>query len=260
MNYLDSHCHINDERLLEVQEAVFATAKEEGVNTIMVIGWDLESSELAVKMAEAHEGVYAAIGFHPENLEAISEEAIQQVKELTKSPKVIAIGEIGLDYHWFKDPKDHENQKKWFIRQIDLANELDLPISIHARECTQDMYDLLKEHPLKRGGVLHCYSGSAEMLPLFAKLGLYFGFDGPITYKNAKEPVKAVEVCPLDRILSETDSPYLPPVPHRGERNEPKYIPIIVSKIAEIKKLSIEETAGIIEENFKRLFLVKHRL
>jgi TatD DNase family protein len=141
---------------------------------------------------------------------------LAQIETLAKDPKAIAIGEIGLDYHWYKEAKDHEKQKEWFIKQIDMANRLNLPICIHARDATQDTYDLLKAHPVKRSGNLHCYSGSTEMLPLFAKLGFYFGFDGPITYKNSLVPKANVKACPADRLLSETDSPYLTPTPFAG--------------------------------------------
>lgn len=259
--YLDSHCHLNDEHFQEdgSREEAIRRAKEAGISLFLVIGWDVPSSKLAVEIAESHEGIYAAVGIHPENLDGVGEEDFKAIKELSSSPKVVAIGEIGLDYHFFKDPEVQKKQQEWFIRQIDLANELGLPVSIHARDASQAAYQILKEHPIQKSAVLHCYSGSPEMLGEYAKLGLYFGFDGPITYKNAVAPKESVKACPLDRILSETDSPYLPPVPHRGERNEPSYIPLIVSQMAALKGISIQEMAKAIEENFHRLFLEKHR-
>jgi TatD DNase family protein len=256
--FLDSHCHLNDEKLLGNAPATIAEAESAGVQTFLVIAWDLESAQTAIALAHHYPSVYAAIGFHPENLEGISEEKIQEIKAMAADPKVKAIGEIGLDYHWYKEEKDRENQKRWFIRQIDLANELHLPVSIHAREALGDTLKILQEHPLQFGGVLHCYSGSAEMLLEFAKLGLYFGFDGPITYKNSIEPKKCVQICPLNRLLSETDSPYLSPVPHRGEINTPKNIPLIVKQMSELKALPMEDVERAIEENFARLFSVKH--
>lgn len=239
MKYLDSHCHINDDDLYPIRNEVISRAREAGVGHILVIGWDVESSKKAISIAHEFEDVYAAVGIHPENLEGINEQSLLEIEELAKDEKVVAIGEIGLDYHWFKDPKDHENQKTWFVKQIELANKLHLPISIHAREAIGDLLDILKNHPLERSGVLHCYSGSPESLKEFAKLGFYFGFDGPITYKNAKEPKESVIACPIDKILTETDSPYLPPVPHRGERNESSYIPLILAQMAALKEVEI---------------------
>lgn len=257
MKYLDSHCHINDDDLYPIRNEVISRAREAGVGHILVIGWDVESSKKAISIAHEFEDVYAAVGIHPENLEGINEQSLLEIEELAKDEKVVAIGEIGLDYHWFKDPKDHENQKTWFVKQIELANKLHLPISIHAREAIGDLLDILKNHPLERSGVLHCYSGSPESLKEFAKLGFYFGFDGPITYKNAKEPKESVIACPIDKILTETDSPYLPPVPHRGERNESSYIPLILAQMAALKEVDESFMAEQVKENFERLFSVK---
>ena len=257
MKYLDSHCHINDDDLYPIRNEVISRAREAGVGYILVIGWDVESSKKAISIAHEFEDVYAAVGIHPENLEGINEQSLLEIEELAKDEKVVAIGEIGLDYHWFKDPKDHENQKTWFIKQIELANKVHLPISIHTREAIGDLLEILKNHPLERSGVLHCYSGSPESLKEFAKLGFYFGFDGPITYKNAKEPKESVIACPIDKILTETDSPYLPPVPHRGERNESSYIPLILAQMAALKEVDESSMAEQVKENFERLFSVK---
>lgn len=258
MEYIESHCHLNDEALYGRRKEVVEEAFKAGVTTLLVIGWDLPSSVKAVEIAHEFEGVYAAIGFQPENLESISDEALGEIEKLAKDEKVVAIGEIGLDYHWFKEEKDRDNQKIWFIKQIELANKLGLPVSIHARDASKDTYDILKAHPVDKKGVLHCYSGSSEMLKEFAKLGYYFGFDGPITFKNAVEPKECVKVCPLDRILCETDSPYMAPVPFRGTTNEPKNIPYIVKAMAELKGLGEEEVANAIKGNFENLFPVKH--
>lgn len=227
------------------------------VKALLVIGWDLESSRQAVEIASRHDGVYAAVGFQPENLDTISDTALKEIADLAKNPKVIAIGEIGLDYYWQSDEATKAKQKEWFRKQLELAAQLDLPVSIHARDAVQDVYDVLKEVEVPKKGVLHCYSGSAEMLNEFAKLGYYFGFDGPLTYKNAKEPKRSCLACPLGRLLSETDSPYLPPVPHRGETNYPSYIPLIVAETAKIHQESEETIAKAIKDNFERLFHVK---
>ena len=255
--YFDSHCHLNDDLLYQDRKDVVERALAAGVKTLLVVGYDVPSSVRAVEIANEFPCCYATIGYQPENLEGAKESDLDLFRDLSKNEKVVAIGEIGLDHHWYKDPKDHEKQKEWFIKQIDLANELDLPISIHAREAIGDTLDILKSHPLKRKGVLHCYSGSAESLREFAKLGFYFGFDGPITYKNAEEPRRCVAECPIDRLLVETDSPYLAPVPFRGSKNESKNIPILVEKIAEIRKMSIDEVAGQMKNNFQRLFRVE---
>lgn len=256
IQYFDSHCHLGDDAYLEDLEQVISTASNEGLTRMLTLGWDLKSSKKAVELAHRFELVYAAVGFHPENLEEVSDEALEEIKVLAQDPKVIAIGEIGLDYYWYKDPKDHEKQKVWLIKQIDLANELGLPVSIHAREASFDILQLLTEHPVKNNAVLHCYSGSVESLKSLAKLGYYFGFDGPITYKNAIVPKECVKACPIDRLLVETDSPYLSPVPLRGTRNEPKNIPIIVKTMAELRDLSIEEMTDVLNDNFRHLFHV----
>lgn len=257
IEYLDSHCHLNDPALLPQAKEVVERASLMHVSTLLVIGYDLESSRQAVEIAERFSHCYAAVGYQPENLEGISEEKIQGIKELAQHEKAVAIGEIGLDYHWYHEPEEHENQKKWFIRQIELANELHLPVSIHAREAYGDTLELLKAHPVEQKGVLHCYSGSPELLREFAKLGYYFGFDGPITFKNAKTPKACVVECPIDRLLCETDSPYMAPEPLRGTRNEPSNIPLIVKKMAELKGMSEEDVASAIARNFENLFHVK---
>lgn len=256
---LDSHCHLNDEKLFPRRAEVIEEAKKRGVNLFLCVGWDVESSRLAVQIAHEFPEVYAAVGLHPENLDGVDEGSLMEIKELAKDPKVLAIGEIGLDYHWFKDPAIRENQKKWFIKQIELANELHLPVSIHARDATQDTYDLLLVHPVLSKGNLHCYSGSVEMMKKFVPLGFYFGFDGPITYKGSIEPKNNATQVPTERILTETDSPYLTPVPYRGQTNEPKYIPEILKEMAVLRGESIENMEKIVERNFKNLFHVEQK-
>ncbi|MDY5441599.1 MAG: TatD family hydrolase [Candidatus Enteromonas sp.] len=258
MRLIDTHMHLNDSAYEGKESEIIARAKQEGTDLLFCAGFDLESSIQAVNYAEKHDEVYAFVGFHPENLEGIDEEGLKKIEALASSPKVIAIGEVGLDYHWFKDPKDHENQKKWFIAQIELANKLGLPVCIHARDAYGDLLELLTEHPIQNGGVLHCYSGSYEMMERFAKLGMYFGFDGPVTYKNAVEPKKCATLCPIDRILIETDSPYLTPVPYRGKPNEPSYLRFIASQIAALRQMGEREFAEALDANVERLFHVKH--
>lgn len=255
--FIDSHCHINDDHLLPRLEEVLHDAKTADVGAILVLGWDYESSLLAVEIAEKHEGVFAAVGFHPENIEGHDLSELKKIESLLTSKKVVAIGEIGLDYHWKNDPKTKEEQKKWFEAQIELANAHHLPASIHARDAMGDIEEILKRRPVEASAVLHCYSGSLETMKSLLKYGYYFGFDGPVTYKNAIEPKRCASFVPSDRLLSETDSPYLPPIPHRGETNEPKYVPLIVSELASLRGESVEKTASDIQKNFEKLFRVK---
>ena len=257
MVYFDSHCHLNDEAFLPNLEEEISRCKEAGLKAMVCIGYDIESSRHAIEIATKYPEVYAAIGVHPENRDVLELKDLDKIREMATHPKVIAIGEIGLDYHWYKTPEEREPQKPWFIAQIDLANELNLPVSIHARDATQDTMEILKAHPIKAGAVLHCYSGSPESLKEFAAMGLYFGFDGPITYKNAIAPKECVRICPEDRILVETDSPYLSPVPFRGKQNSPAHIPFIVSAMAELRGVSVEAMGQTLQANFERLFRVK---
>jgi TatD DNase family protein len=256
---LDSHCHLNDEALYARRKEIIVDARSLGVSLFLCVGWDVDSSRKALSIAHEFDDVYVAVGLHPENLEGASEADLALIKELAQDKKVVAIGEIGLDYHWFKASEGHERQKRFFIRQIELANELNLPVSVHAREAAEDTYDILSQHPLKRSGVLHDYSGSTEMLSAFASLGFYFGFDGPITYKNSVVPKANVIAAPADRILSETDAPYLTPVPFRGTINEPKRIVEIVEAMAALRKTDVCTLEKQIRENYDRLFHVEQK-
>lgn len=254
---IDSHFHLNDDILYKDRKNVIQRAKDAGVNSFLVVGWDLPSSIKAVEIAHEFENIYAAIGIHPENLEGVNDATLNELETLSKDTKVKAIGEIGLDYHWFKEKSEHDYQKIWFKKQIELANKLHLPISIHARDASEDTYNILKKHKAQYGAVLHCYSGSPEMMDRFIELGLYFGFDGPITYKNAVTPKECVIKCPLNRLLTETDSPYLPPVPFRGKKNEPMHIKEIQAQIAFLKNIDEDVIEKQIKENFNNLFHVE---
>jgi|LAHS01.1.fsa_nt_gb TatD DNase family protein len=254
---LDSHCHLNDDKLFPERGKAIAEAKAAGVTLFLCVGWDVESSKKALQIAHEFPEVYAAVGIHPENLEGVSEDSLKEIETLAQDPKVVAIGEIGLDYHWYKEEKDRNNQKEWFLKEIDLANRLGLPVSIHARDAIQDTFDILKAHPVLKAGNMHCYSGPTEIMPLFAKLGFYFGFDGPITYKNSQVPKANVQSCPFDRLLSETDSPYLAPVPFRGEANSPKHIAEIVQMMAFLRGVDSKTVENQVLLNFRKLFHVE---
>lgn len=255
----DSHCHLNDEAFASVEETIKSAENNAGIDFFLVVGWNYESSKRAVELAKWHKNIYAAVGVHPENYEEEDENTINKLRELAKNEKVVAIGEIGLDYHWKNDQKTKEDQKEWFIKQIKLANTLGLPVTIHGRDATQDLYEILKTNPILHGFVLHCYSGSVEMMKEFAKLGAYFGFDGPITYKNAITPKECVKACPLERLLIETDSPYLPPVPYRGKRNEPKYIVEVFRTVSELRGIDEKTLLEQLNRNLESLFKVERK-
>ena len=252
----DTHCHLNSEELYERLEEVLENAKRVGVDKFLVVGWNKESSFKAVEIAHRYEGIYAAIGFHPTDIDDVSDEDYNETMALVNDPKVVAIGEIGLDYHWVKDPIQREKQKEWFIKQINFANEHKKPISIHNREAFEDCLKILKEHRPMFSGVMHCYSGSVELLKDVLDLGLYIGLDGPLTFTNAKTPKEVCEEVPLNRLLVETDSPYLSPHPLRGTVNEPKNIALVIDEITRIKGLSKKHILDVIYQNSCELFKV----
>ena len=252
----DTHCHLNSEELYSRLDEVLKSARKVGVNKFLIVGWDKESSLLAVKLAHQYDEMYAAIGFHPCDIDGVTDEDYNEVMNHINDPKVVAVGEIGLDYHWVKDPVRREKQKEWFIKQINFANEHKKPISIHNREAFEDCLKILKEHRPEYSGVMHCYSGSVELLKDVLDLGLYIGLDGPLTFTNAKTPKEVCEVVPLDRLLVETDSPYLSPHPLRGTVNEPKNIALVIDEITRIKGLSKKHIIDVIYDNSCKLFHV----
>lgn len=252
----DTHCHLNSEELLSRIDEVLESAHKVGVDKFLVVGWNKESSLKAIELAHQYDGVYAAIGFHPTDIDGVSDEDYNEVMNNVDDPKVVAIGEIGLDYHWVKDPVQREKQKEWFIKQIEFANLHKKPISIHNREAFEDCLNILKEHKPEYSGVMHCYSGSVELLGDVLKLGLYIGLDGPLTFTNAKTPKEVCEQVPLDRLLVETDSPYLSPHPLRGTVNEPKNIALVVDEITRLKGLSKKHILDVIYQNSCKLFNV----
>ncbi len=249
--YFDTHAHLDDSAFDEDRDEVLRRIREAGVSRVLNPGCDEESTREAAELAEGNGFIWFAAGFHPEELSSFSEDSFAAVCGLALHPKCIAIGEIGLDYYW--DVTRREEQKLLFRRQLEFALALDKPVIIHDREAHADCLETVRCYPGLRG-VFHCFSGSAEMAQELLKLGWYLGFDGPVTYKNARKAVEVLEICPLDRILLETDSPYLPPVPMRGKRNDPGNLSYICEKIAEVKHLSAEEIAGITSENGCRLF------
>lgn len=252
----DTHCHLNAPELYPDIDNHILEAQKVGVRSFLVIGYDKETSFLAVKIAEKYPICYAAIGYHPTEINDVSEEDYQAVMDLAKNPKVKAIGEIGLDYHWVKDPILREIQKEYFIRQIEDANRLGLPISVHNREAIEDCLNILKEFKPIHGGIMHCYSGSKEIMNEFLKLGMYISLGGPVTFKNAKTPKEVAEECPLDRLLVETDAPYLAPHPLRGTVNFPKNIALVVDEISNLRGLSRKHIEDATYKNACRLLKI----
>lgn len=253
----DTHCHLNNEELLNRIDEVIESAKKVGVTKFLVVGWNKESSITAVKLAEQYDCIYAAVGFHPTDVFDVTEEDFNETMSYLSHPKVVALGEIGLDYHWVKEEEKREIQKQFFIKQIGIANKFGKPISIHNRNAFEDTLTILKEHKPKFGGVMHCYSGSVEALQEVLKLGLYIGLDGPLTFTNAKTPKEVCEEVPLDKLLVETDCPYLSPHPLRGTVNEPKNIALILDEIARIKQISKKHILDVIYKNSCNLFGVE---
>ena len=250
--YFDTHAHYDDEKFDADREAVLAALPGSGVTRVLNPGCDVASSETAAALAERFDHVWAAAGLHPENCGGCTDADFAAVAALLARPKVVAVGEIGLDYYWAENPP-RDFQQQVFRRQLELAIALDLPVIVHDRDAHGDCLEIVSDYPALRG-VFHCFSGSPEMAETLLKRGWYLGFDGPVTYKHAKKAPEVIALCPLDRMLLETDSPYLSPVPRRGERNDSRNLPYIAAKIADIKGMDTETVARICTENGRRLF------
>lgn len=252
MPIFDTHAHYDSSAFNPDREAVLAALPEAGVALVVDPGCDLPTSRAALALAEQFPHVYAAVGIHPEDCAGYTDADLDALRQLCRHDKAVAIGEIGLDYYWAENPP-REFQQQVFRRQLELALELDMPVIIHDREAHGDCLAIVKEYPGLRG-VFHCFSGSPEMAAELLKRGWYLGFDGPITYKNAKRAPEVAAITPLDRILVETDSPYMTPVPFRGKRNDSRYLPYVLEKLAEWKGVTTEEMTDITFANGKRLF------
>lgn len=283
LKLFDSHAHANEEGFSPEERAEFieriaAAVENKDLSFINDIGFNLESSELAARHAAKYPWCHAVVGLHPHEADLYTEEQLDRIRELARNPKVVAIGEIGLDFHY--DNSDRDKQRYWFRRQIRLANELALPIVIHERDAGSEVMDILKEEgafdkariakfPLRPGSLLpdgsreqlpdarvllHCFSGSAEFGRQYVKLGATLSIAGPVTYKNARKTVEVAEQIPLEFLLIETDSPYLSPVPHRGEKNHPVNVVHTAKKIAEIRGVDLETVAKVTRENAMRFF------
>ncbi len=247
--YIDIHCHLDKEYYNDVSK-IIENAKENDVKKIIYNGCDLKTNKEVLELISKYSVLYGAIGFHPTNLDNVTLKDYEFLEKNLQNKKIVAIGEIGLDYHY--DNTDKEKQKDHFIRQLKLAKKYNLPVIVHSRDSIQDTYNILKEYNVR--GVIHCFSGSKEMAREFIKLGFYISVGGIITFKNAKNIIEVIKNTDLSYILLETDSPYLTPEPYRGYKNEPKYIPLIAERVSKIKGISVEEVKSVTTNNALRLF------
>ena len=252
----DTHAHYDDERFDEDRDALLRSMKEAGIGNIVNIGANMASSQRSLDLAAEYDFMYAAVGVHPSDCAELDDEKIEKLKEMSSFPKCVAIGEIGLDYYW-PEP-EHDLQKKWFKRQIALAREVELPIIVHSRDAAADTVDILKsENAGELGGVVHCFSYSKEVAEECVKMGFYIGIGGVLTFKNGRKMKEVAEAVPMERIILETDCPYLAPEPFRGKRNSSLYLPYVVSAMAQIKGISEEEVISITEANAREMYRLK---
>jgi len=244
----DTHVHLNARQFMEDREEVIQSAFDAGVKYMVVVGFDHETIPLAIEIAEQYDSIYAAIGWHPVDAIDMTDEDFKWIEELCSHPKVVALGEMGLDYHWDKSPKDV--QKDVFRKQINLAKKVNMPIIIHNREATEDIIKILKEENAKEvGGIMHCYNDSVKYVQDCLDMNFYMSFGGTITFKNAPLPQEAVLEVPDNRLLIETDAPFLAPHPNRGKRNEPAYVKLVAEKIADLRGVSYEEISSMTTQN-----------
>ena len=259
MKFFDNHCHLDDEKFNEDRDEIIEKIHQDGIDKFVSAGYSLEGSKKSIELSKKYDFIYSTCGISPNDIPQTEEELwkmLDKIKHLAKNnKKIVAIGEIGLDYHWNTENK--ELQKKAFIEQIKIANELGLPIQIHTREAVMDTLEILKQNPIAKKGIFHCCPLNRELVKEGLKLGFYISFAGPVTFKNSKNAKEIIEMVPNDRMLIETDSPYLCPEPLRGRRNDPRNVKLIAKKIAEVKKMSLEEVAKITYENAINIFNIK---
>ncbi len=252
MNFLyDTHAHLDDSMFDDDRREVIKKIHQSGVGRVNNIGADMQSSRASIALSEEYDFIYATVGVHPGETHDMTEADIDELREMAHHPKVVAIGEIGLDYHY--DDADPAVQKKWFRTQLDLAKELDMPVVIHDRDSKGECIEILREKDIHKG-VVHCFSGSAETATELLKMGFHISFTGVLTFKNAKRAIEALKVIPMDRLFIETDCPYMAPEPHRGKRNDSSLVIHIAEKVAEIKNLPLEEVIRITTENAINFF------
>ncbi len=255
----ETHAHYDDEAFAEDREKLLESLLQNGIGAVVNVGASMRTARDTYQMMHAYGHVYGAIGVHPDCVGELDDEKIEELRGMLADKKAVAVGEIGLDYHWNVEP--HEVQKKWFIRQLELALETELPVVIHSRDAAQDTFDIIRAHhagrPGFRGGIIHCFSGSAEMAREYVKLGYLIGIGGVVTFKNARVVKEVAAELDIGDIVVETDCPYLAPVPHRGERNCSLYLPLIIEEIARIKGLSAKQVERATCENAERVYRIR---
>ena len=263
MEFFDSHAHYNDEKFDEDRDSIIQATFEEGVTKYICAGYDVASSLKAIEIAKKYPYIYTICGISPNDVPETQEQEdtlLQKIKEMlqtAKENKIVAVGEIGLDYYWNKENK--QIQKEMFAKQIELANHYQLPIVIHTREAVEDTIKMLKDHPVQKKGIFHCCPMNRELIKEALKLGYSISFAGPVTFKNAKNAEEVIQMVPMERLLIETDSPYLSPEPLRGKRNDCRNVKYIAQKIADVKNISLEEVAKITYQNAERIFEIFHK-
>ena len=256
MEIFDTHAHYDDDAFDEDRDEILARLPLNGIAKVVDVGASIESCDRVIELMNRYDYIYGAIGIHPNETGQLNEEIFSELKEKCKLEKCVAVGEIGLDYYW--DEPDHDTQKYWFDRQLSYAREIGKPVIIHSRDAAKDTIDVMTAaNAAQIGGVVHCYSYTKESAKAFLNMGFYFGIGGVVTFKNAKKLKEAVEYIPMDRIVLETDCPYLAPEPYRGKRNCSLYIPYVISEISKIKGIPEEEVARIAWENSHRLYRLK---
>ena len=248
----ETHAHYDDEQFDQDRDEILRSMAAGGIGTIVNVSASYDSCRRVGDMVQAYPFMYAAVGVHPDEVGALNEERLEEMRKLCEDPKVVAIGEIGLDYYWDKEAR--EEQRHWFIRQLELARKLGLPVLIHSREAAADTMEVMKEYGKGLKGVIHCYSYSAEMAKEYVKMGYYIGVGGVVTFKNARKLKETVREIPLTSIVLETDCPYLAPVPYRGKRNSSLYLPYVAEEIAALKQVSFEEVVSQTERNARDLY------
>ncbi len=254
MFWIDTHAHLASEEFTEDINDVIQRAKDVGIGTILLVGVGIEGGQSALKLAQTDSIFKVAVGFHPEEVDDIKDSDWPIMLAMMKRDEVIAIGEIGLDHYWVKDHDVHQRQEELFIKQIEIANELNKPILVHMRDASEVTYKIMKEHRAIASGILHCYSGSLEMANEFIKIGYDISLAGPVTFKNAHTPKEVAKHIDINHLHIETDAPYLSPSPHRGKRNESSYVIETAAVIASLKEIPLDELKKVLFHNFNRLF------
>ena len=251
----ETHAHYDDESFDEDMEQLLCSLPEQGIGRVINVGASIETTKTTLALAAKYDFIYAAVGVHPSDIDGLNEETYAWLKQQAALPKTVAIGEIGLDYYWDKEPEVQKAQRYWFKRQLELARETKLPVIIHSRDAAADTMEVMRDaHAEEIPGVIHCYSYSKEMAQEFIRMGYYIGVGGVVTFKNAKKLKETVESIPLERILLETDCPYMAPEPYRGTRYDSSNIPYVIAKIAELKGITAEEVEHVTEQNARKLF------